>query len=263
MPDWFETMEERFWLHPDHVGGMEARFILKALRLRHGDAVLDAPCGAGRVSFHLAQAGCVVTGIDLRDPFIRRARRRFRAAGLHGTFRVLDLRQLGMAGQFDGILSWAGSFGYFSEAENDQLVAAYVRALRPGGRLLIDLPNREHVLRHFRREVQAGSMVYRSRWDTRKERMMTRRIVAGVEDRRNTSSMRLYTPAQMRALFERHGLIVEQMHGSLVFDAFGKQSPRMVTVGWKPDVGPTKMVRQKAHHASEPKEGRFYTHLID
>ncbi len=237
MPDWFETMEERFWLHPDYVGGGEAQFILKALGLHRGDEVLDAPCGAGRVSFHLAQAGCVVTGIDLRDFFIRRARRRFRVAGLHGTFRVMDLRQLDMAGQFDGILSWAGSFGYFSEAENAQLVAAYVRALRPGGRLLIELPNREHILRHFRQEVQADSVIYRSRWDARNERMMTRRIVAGMEDRRNTSSMRLYMPVQIRALFERQGLIVEQMHGSLVFEAFGKSVPRMVIVGRKPDMG--------------------------
>ena len=158
-------------------------------------------------------------------------------AGLPGTFRVLDLRQLDMAGQFDGILSWAGSFGYFSEAENARLVAAYVRALRPGGRLLIDLPNREHILRHFRREVQADSVIYRSRWDARNERMTTRRIVAGVEDRRNASSMRLYTPVQTKALFERQGLTVEQMHKSLVFDAFGKRSPRMVTVGRKPDMG--------------------------
>jgi len=135
MPAWFETMEDRFWLQPDDVGGEEARFILKALRLRRGDAVLDAPCGAGRLSLHLARAGCVVTGIDLRETFIRRARRRFRVAGLHGTFRVLDLRRLDMEGQFDGIINWGGSFGYFSEAENARLVEAYVRALRPGGRL--------------------------------------------------------------------------------------------------------------------------------
>jgi SAM-dependent methyltransferase len=260
MDDWFETMEERFWLHPDHVGGGEAQFILKALGLHRGDEVLDAPCGAGRVSFHLAQAGCVVTGIDLRDAFIRRARRRFRKAGLHGTFRVLDLRQLDMEGQFDGILSWAGSFGYFSERENAQLVAAYVRALRPGGRLLIDLPNREHILRHFRREVVADSVVYRSSWDTRNQRMTTRRIVAGVEDRRNTSSMRLFTPAQTRALFECQGLIVKQMHRSLVFDPFGKSVPRMVTMGRKPDFGPTRQRSEQEPRArlSMPRHAGTY-----
>jgi len=247
MNDWFETMAERFWLHPDHVGGGEAKFILKTLRLHCGDTVLDAPCGAGRVSFHLAKAGCVVTGIDLRDAFIRRARRRFRVAGLQGTFRVSDLRQLDMEGQFDGILSWAGSFGYFSDSENARLVAAYVRALRPGGRLLIDLPNREHTLRHFRREVESDSVIYRSHWDARNERMTTRRIVAGTDDRRNTSSVRLYTPAQTRALFERQGLIVEQMHRSLVFEAFGKSVPRMVSVGRKPDLGPT---RQRSEQES-------------
>src|SRR5262249_46053965 len=101
MTKWFETMEDRFWLRPHEVGGEEARFILGALSLRRGDAVLDAPCGAGRISLHLARAGCVVTGIDLRATFIRRARRRFRAAGLHGTLRVLDLRRMDLEGQFD------------------------------------------------------------------------------------------------------------------------------------------------------------------
>jgi SAM-dependent methyltransferase len=234
MPDWFETMEDRFWLHPDDVGGEEARFILKALRLRRGEAVLDAPCGAGRVSIHLARAGCCVTGIDLRDTFIRRARRRFRVAGLRGTFRALDLRRLDLEGRFDGVFSWAGSFGYFSEAENALLLAAYVRALRPGGRLLIEQPDREHLLRHVQPVMRSGSTTFRCRWDAQNQRVMTRRFESGVEDRQNSSSMRLYTPGQMRVLFERQGLIVEQAHRALVFDAYGKSVPRMVTVGRKP-----------------------------
>jgi SAM-dependent methyltransferase len=233
MADWFETMEERFWLHPDEVGEREAQFILRALHLRHGDALLDAPCGAGRVSIHLARAGCVVTGFDLREAFLRRARRRFRAAGLRGTFRVLDLRRLDAENQFAGILNWAGSFGYFTAAENSLLIAAFVRALRPGGRLLVEQPNREHLLRHLLPRVRKNSTVYRSRWDEQSQRMMTRRIVAGVEDRRNASSMRLYTPAQMRALFERHGLTVEQLHKSMRFDAYGPSAPRMIIVGRK------------------------------
>jgi len=228
-------MEDRFWLHPDDVGGEEARFILSALRLRRGDAVLDAPCGAGRVSLHLARAGCVVTGIDLRDTFIRRARRMFRAAGLYGTFRVLDLRRLDMEGQFDGILNWAGSFGYFSEAENARLVMSYVRALRPGGRLLIEQPDREYLLRHFQRVMRIGSFTLRNRWDARNQRVVTRRFESGTDDQRNSSSMRLHTPAQMHGLFERQGLIVEQVHRSLVFaNAYGKAIPRMVTIGRKP-----------------------------
>ena len=233
MSDWFETMEHGFWLHPDGVGQKEAEFILKALHLRRGDAVLDAPCGAGRVSFHLARAGCVVTGLDLRDAFIRRARRRFRAAGLRGTFRVMDLRLFAADNQFRGILNWAGSFGYFSEEENARLIAAYARALCAGGYLIVEQANREHVLRHLRPVVRACEVQYRSRWDARKEQMITRRIVNGSDDRRNCSVMRLYTPAQMRALFERHGLAIKHVHESLRFDAFGPSIPRMVIVGRK------------------------------
>ena len=43
----------------------------------------------------------------------------------------------------------------------------------------------------------------------------------------------VYTPVQMRALFERQGLIVEQVHRSLVFEAYGKAVPRMVLGGGK------------------------------
>jgi SAM-dependent methyltransferase len=235
---WFETMEDRLWLHPDDVGDEEARFILGALGLCPGAAVLDAPCGAGRVTLHLARAGCVVTGIDLRDSFIRRARRRFRAAGLVGTFRVLDLRRLDMEGQFDGVMSWSGSFGYFSEPENARLVGAYARALRPGGRLLIEQPDREHLLRHFQPVMRIGSFTVRNQWDARNQRVVSRRFESGVEDRRNSSSMRLYTPAQLRALFERQGLIVEQVHRCVVFgNEHGKFVPRMIAIGRKPGSG--------------------------
>ena len=70
--DWTQHFAEDLWLKPDDVGAEEAAFIRKALRLRRGQSVLDAPCGAGRIAIHLAHAGCVVTGVDLRRSFIHR-----------------------------------------------------------------------------------------------------------------------------------------------------------------------------------------------
>ena len=68
--EWFENFDEQLWLKPDDIGQDEARFVKKALRLRKGQSVLDAPCGAGRIAVHLAKAGCRVTGIDLQKNFI-------------------------------------------------------------------------------------------------------------------------------------------------------------------------------------------------
>ena len=226
MTEWFSTMDDRLWLPPDEVGEEEARFVLKALHLRPEDAVLDAPCGAGRVAVHLARAGCIVTGLDLRAGFVARARRRFRSEGLRGTFRVQDLRELNVEGRFDGILNWAGSFGYFSQSDNARLVTAYVRALRPGGRLLIEQPDREYLLRHFRRVIRIGTLVVRNRWDARMQRVITRRIIDGADEPRNISTMRLYTPSQLRDLFKRCGLTVERLRKSLRFDAYGRALPR-------------------------------------
>jgi cyclopropane fatty-acyl-phospholipid synthase-like methyltransferase len=230
---WFETMDTSLWLPPDEQGEEEARFIRRALRLRKGQSVLDAPCGAGRIAVHLARSGCVVTGIDLREAFIKRARRRFRRSRLSGIFQVADLRDLAVDGVFHGILNWFGSFGYFSEAENLDVLRRYVRALRPGGRLLIDAINRERILRHFVAEQRTENVITRCSWDADAQRVIARRTIDGVDDPRNMSSMRLYTPAQMKRLLSSVGLTVERLCGSHHGDAYTRSSRRMIVVGRK------------------------------
>ena len=163
-PEWFVTFDEALWLKGDDTGQDEAQFIKRALRLRKGQSVLDAPCGAGRIAIHLAKAGCLVTGVDLRETFIRRAKLRFRKERTSGSFKVMDLRELNFNGEFHAVFSWFGSFGYFSDAENLELLRRYATALRPGGRLLIDQPNRENILRHFRHSDQRGNFKMSTKW---------------------------------------------------------------------------------------------------
>lgn len=230
---WFETVADRFWLKPDAEGESDSKFIRKALHLRRGMHVLDAPCGAGRVAVHLAMAGCAVSGIDLRPQFIRRARERFRQMGVAGEFHVMDLREITFENAFHGIYNWHGSFGYFDDPANEELVRRYARALRSGGRLLIEQPNRERVLRHFLQEVRDKGLVQRNRWDARTQRVVSRRIVGGKENPRDASSVRLYTLQQMRRLYEKVGLRVEGVYDSQVGGPFTRGSRRLAMVGIK------------------------------
>jgi len=235
MPEWFETLDDRLWLRPDEMGVEEARFIKKALRLRKGQKVLDAPCGAGRIAVHLAYAGCLITGVDLRRQFVDRARTRFRKVGVSGDFRVMDLRNIDFTDEFHGIYNWFGSFGYFSEVEDAEVIRSYTRALRNGGRLLIEQVNRERILRHFIAEREEDWLVMRNDWQRDRQRLVTRRIIGGVDDPRNRSSMRLYTPGQMRDLFNQSGLLVEDIFGfGEGGEQFSRSSRRMVVVGRKP-----------------------------
>jgi len=233
MSDWFEKMEEHLWLLPDEEGEEEARFIKKALRLRKGQRVLDAPCGAGRIAFHLARAGCAVTCVDLRAQFVNRARRRFRNEGLSGKFLVMDLRKLDFEKEFDGIFNWGGSFGYFSDEENLELLRRYAHALRPGGQLLVDQVYREYILRHFMPEKRRGEVIVRNYWDRDAQRIISRRIVDGRNDPKNMSSMRLYTFQETKELFKQAGLFVEAFYGSFKGEKFRRSSPHLIAVGRK------------------------------
>ena len=43
--------------------------------------------------------------------------------------------------EFDAVVNWFTSFGYFDPQTNDRVLARFARALRPGGRLLLELHN--------------------------------------------------------------------------------------------------------------------------
>ena len=127
-----------------------AWLIAHVARLDAPADILDAPCGDGRVSVQLARLGHRVTGVDRSERFIARARGRPDAAGVD--FRVGELADLGYDCAFDLVLNWFSSFGYLDEAGNRAVLRAFRRALRPGGRLILE--QRNTLL--TRRAVEAG-----------------------------------------------------------------------------------------------------------
>ena len=231
--DWFETLHDSLWLRPDEGGEEGADSLRRMLRVRKGQRLLDAPCGAGRVAYPLAQGGVQVVGIDLRRAFIDRARRRFRKDGVHADLRCMDLRSIEFEDEFHAVCNWFNSFGYLSHGENADLARRFARALRPGGRLLIDQLNRERILRNFRPvDVKHGVRI-RSRWDARGQRLDSQRVIAGIAEEESRSSQRLYTLAQMRGLLASAGLEVESVHGSLKGEPYHRGSDRMIVVARK------------------------------
>lgn len=103
------------------------------LRAAPGRKVIDAGCGAGRLSVRLAEAGLDVTGVDLSPGMVRVAQRSH--PGL--AFEVGELTALPAAdAAADGILAWY-SIIHASPPELRQIVREFWRALRPGGWALI------------------------------------------------------------------------------------------------------------------------------
>ncbi len=231
VPEWVARFAEDLWLKPDDAGEADARVVSALLSLRAGDRVLDAPCGAGRVALPLARAGCRMTGVDRCERFIGRGRANFAAAQLAGEFIAMDLRDVEIHGAFDAAYNWSGSFGYFDDAVNLEILRRLAMALRPGGRLAVDQPNREALLRHFRPETKAGTLATRCRWDPAAQRVDAEWIRG---EERILSSIRLYTVAQFRDLFACAGLewigAVDSTDGT----PYRRGSRRVAVVGRRP-----------------------------
>lgn len=233
---WFASFPDDFWLQGARGADdrAQARQIAKLLRLRRGQRALDVPCGRGRIAFHLAGRGISVVGVDASRRFIHSARARFRRNGLPGEFIRGDMRRIAFEGRFHAAYNWFSSFGYFSDRENAAFLQRLADAVRPGGRVLLEQGHREWILRHFRggREERRGVRIT-GRWNRRAQRIEGAWVRLDDPDRRPSRfSIRLYTPAQLSALFRSAGLTVE-----VICDSDGRPltraAPRQIYVGRK------------------------------
>ncbi len=124
----------------------EIRKLLKLLPLPRGAKVIDVGCGIGRHSVLLARRGYHVTGVDYSPSYLREARSR--AGGQRPRFLRRDMRALGFENEFDAAINLWTSFGYFLRPSEDLRVLRSIhRALKPGGRLAIELINGAGLLR--------------------------------------------------------------------------------------------------------------------
>jgi SAM-dependent methyltransferase len=124
----------------------EVSFIKEALNAPPDGQLLDIGCGYGRHAIELGQRGLRVTGIDLSLPLLIRAADESQRRSLSVNFVHADMREMAFDGQFDGAYCMLTTFGYFDEETNLKVAASICRALKPGGRFLLDTVNRDYLV---------------------------------------------------------------------------------------------------------------------
>ncbi|AKX93945.1 demethylrebeccamycin-D-glucose O-methyltransferase [Moorella thermoacetica] len=102
-----------------------------------GEHILDVGCGTGNFSLELARRGVKVTGIDISDPMLAKARKKAADAGLAIEFLHADAMNLPFGDNtFDKIVSVTAL--EFAPDLKAVLEESY-RVLKPGGRMVIGL----------------------------------------------------------------------------------------------------------------------------
>ena len=112
------------------------------LSLESGRRLLDLTCGPGLYAVALAERGLHVTGVDFSPASIAYARRLAGERGMSGRceFIEADVRQFAPEPQtYDAALFLYGQLAVFPRDEAAALLAKTVAALRPGGRLCVEL----------------------------------------------------------------------------------------------------------------------------
>ena len=160
---WQEYFDTRFvgiyrdFLTPERTA-REVEGITSIIPLAEKARILDLACGWGRHSIELARAGFRVTGADLSETLLARARKRAQATGVEVEWVRADMREIPWTGEFDAVLSLFSSLGYFlSDQEDLRVLRAAHRALRPGGWLLLETMHRDHLV---------GDYAERDWWET-------------------------------------------------------------------------------------------------
>jgi SAM-dependent methyltransferase len=122
-------------------GEAAAELTWRLLDMRPNMRVLDLACGHGNLANCLAARGCQVTGLDSSAVFLDRARADAAAAGVDVEYVAGDMRRILWTAHFDRVVNWSTAFGYFDDTTNRAVLQGIVGALRPGGRLAMDLDN--------------------------------------------------------------------------------------------------------------------------
>lgn len=124
--------------------------------------ILDLCCGIGRHSILLAERGFQIVGVDLSPVLIDYAKEVANLRGLEDKVEFLegDMRSIekvlnGYAGSFNAVINMNTSFGYYGKEEDEEVLRQLLKLSAPEGVFIIDIGNRDGIIRHFlSRDVQ-------------------------------------------------------------------------------------------------------------
>ena len=217
---------------------LEVEFLFTQLGLKPEMKVLDAGCADGRHAVGLALKGVSMQGIDTSVPFLLIANQIAQESGAAATFIKKDMREFTPASPLDAVICFGGTFGYFTDAENVDLLRRFHSWLAPGGSLLLDVMHRDYVVSQLPSRIWwegNGCMVMDECYFQYPEnRLMVKRNAAFAtgKQRNYQLTVRAYTLRELTDLVESVGFRILSTSGSVYSPgAFtGMLSPSIILV---------------------------------
>src|SRR6056297_1485426 len=145
---WYETLFENYGKKYDKEAFTqgttgECDFLEKELNADKNLKILDVGCGTGRHTIELTKRGYEVTGIDLSDSQLERARKKAAQHNLEIAFNQQDARNVPFENEFDvAIMLCEGGFPLMETDEmNFDILKNVTTALKSPGKLIFTTLN--------------------------------------------------------------------------------------------------------------------------
>lgn len=248
--DWWKDFfrEDYFKQYDRHLTpertAKEVRAIKKILHLKKGDKILDLGCGQGRIAIGLAKRGYNVIGLDYSRYMLDIAKGRADKEKVSVNFIQNDMRRINFKEEFDVVISWFTTFGYFSDKDNAQVMKKVSKALKENGKFLIDIVNfKEYYLKNRNTPTFTPKTWYdykdfvvleNHEYDKRRSRDNCKRIfLTGNKRKEYNWSLRLYSSSEIKNMLSKSGFEITRVYGGHDLSEFTNKSRRIVIVAQK------------------------------
>ena len=210
--------------------------IEKLLGLSFRNRVLDLGCGAGSQTIELARRSYRVVGMDTSNDALSIARENAKAEKLTVHFHSDKMTRIPFENEFNAVLNLRNPLGcHRTDREDRRCLEAIRGSMRPGGRLLLDLLNREWIIRRLGPHNHV--------FDLRTGRLDCRGFSARGGLAHARENLRIYSLTEIVSMLEHADLRLRDAYGDYEGKAYGLESQRMIVVAERGPESKKRVVR--------------------
>jgi len=230
---WYETLFENYGQKYDNecftqgtIG--ECDFLEKEINYNKELKIIDIGCGTGRHSIELSKRGYSITGIDLSESLLQKAREKALQNGLQINFLRRDARNLPFENQFDmAIMMCEGGFPLMETDEmNFEILKNVSKSLKNKSKFIFTTLNGLFPLFHSINDFHAEGIVEgNATYDSKNFDLMTFRdhnITKVVDDNGAEKALecneRYYVPSEITWLLKTLGFTKIEIFGAKLGD---------------------------------------------
>jgi SAM-dependent methyltransferase len=220
-------------LTPERTAG-EIDFMLSIIDIKLGSRILDIGCGAGRHSIELARRGFHVLGIDPSEEMVASARERSTGERMKPEFLQMRGEDFQRENEYEAAICLFTTLGQvIDQDDNRQLLVNAAQSLRPGGYFILEIPQREWLVKNLKTSEHFGE----GETYTEVERgfddgsnLVTEQFTLVSEKGQSKFLLRyrLFNQLEIKTLLEESGFVDLTFYGGYEITPLSEDCPTMV-----------------------------------